>query len=68
VFDKTYTQLTGKPAPKGGNDDDMCPDIVVLEAIHVDATSGQALVTFGRQSGHNCGAPFADFAVIALPK
>ena len=71
VFEKTYTQLTGKKAPKATNPDDeegMCPDIVVLEGIHVDTKSGHALIEFGRQSGHNCGAPGADLAVIALPK
>lgn len=71
VFEKTYTQLTGKKAPKVTAADDeegMCPDIVVLEGVHVDTKSGHALIEFGRQSGHNCGAPGADLAVIALPK
>ncbi len=68
VFDRTYTQLTGKKAPRGIDEDDMCPDIVVLSALHVDEPTGKALVAFGRQSGHNCGAPGDDLAVIALPR
>lgn len=68
VFDRTYTQLTGKKAPRGLDEEDMCPDIVVLSALHVDEPTGRALVAFGRQSGHNCGAPGDDLAVIALPR
>lgn len=68
VFDKTYQQLTGKAHPKAGGDDDMCPDVIALDALHLDAKTGTALVAFGRQPGHNCGAPGADLAVIALPK
>jgi hypothetical protein len=68
VFDRTYMQLTGKKQPRGVDDDDMCPDIIVLSAIHVDEPTGTALVGFGRQPGHNCGAPGDDLAVITLPK
>lgn len=69
VFDRTYTALTKKQPPRDHVvDDEMCPVIITLAAIHVDAPSGQALVAFGRQPGHNCGAPGDDLAVIALPK
>lgn len=68
VFDRTYSQLTNKKAPRDADDDDMCPDIITLSAIHVDEPSSQALVAFGRMPGHNCGAPGDDLAVIALPK
>lgn len=68
VFDRTYMQLTGKKQARGADDDDMCPDVIVLSAIHVDEPTGQALVGFGRQPGHNCGAPGDDLAVITLPK
>ncbi|MBZ0238847.1 MAG: hypothetical protein K8M05_41435, partial [Deltaproteobacteria bacterium] len=68
VFDRTYTQLTGKKAPKGFDEEEMCPDGLMLSAIHVDESSGQALVSFGHLSGHNCGAPGDDLAVITLPR
>lgn len=67
VLDRTYAQLTGKPRPSAGGDDDMCPEIIALEAIHVDAPTRTALVSLGRVPGHNCGAPGADLAVVALP-
>jgi hypothetical protein len=69
VFERTYTQLTRKQPPRDHVvDDEMCPVIITLSAIHVDEASSQALVAFGRQPGHNCGAPGDDLAVIALPR
>lgn len=68
VFDRKYTQMTGKLGPRDHVPDEMCPEIITLSAIHVDEPSSQALVAFGRQPGHNCGAPGDDLAVITLPK
>ena len=68
VFDKTYTQLTGRKTPGGGSEEDMCPDVLSLSAIHVDESSAQAVVAFGRLPGHNCGAPGDELVVISLPK
>jgi hypothetical protein len=68
LFDRTYMQLTGKKQARGPDDDDMCPDVIVLSSIHIDEPTGTALVGFGRQPGHNCGAPGEDLAVITLPR
>lgn len=68
VFDKTYSQLTGKKTPKGGGDEDMCPDVLSLSAIYIDETTEQAVIGFGRLPGHNCGAPGDELVVIALPR
>jgi hypothetical protein len=67
VFDKTYAQLTGKKAPGGDSEEDMCPDVLSLSAVHVDEATSQAVVAFGRLPGHNCGAPGDELVVIALP-
>jgi hypothetical protein len=68
VFDKTYAQLTGRKAPGGGSEEDMCPDVLALSAIYVDEPTAQAVIAFGRMPGHNCGAPGDELVVIALPK
>lgn len=68
VFERGYAQLTGKRAPAPAADDDMCPELVVLDGLHLDESTGKLLVSFGRESGHNCGAAGADLAVIDLPR